>query len=445
MKFKLKSPVAILGYGVEGRFALEFLRKSGIYDITICDHKENILIPARIKSRLGQSAFDDLAGFKTVIRSPGVHYQLPAIQKALKRRAHVTSLTALSMELAAHRITAITGSNGKTTTTALTAHILHAHYKNQIIIGGNDGMPVLKDAIAHPDWPILIETSSFQFADLSISPHISAVLNITPNHLDWHEDWEDYIRGKENLLRHQTSVDWALLNANNEKTARLCGSTPGQIFWIGKQKGKNWAVWRGPWLTVRHAGKTSRILSRKTLQLKTHPDNLLFAAAIATLHEAPPKLITEQMKSFTGVPHRLEFVRTIKDIHFFNDSSCTTPESAIVAIDQFDPKSLILILGGSSKKSDFSTLAAKIAASGVRTYLYGQEGERIKAALEQAGGGHLVLTYNKSDDFRQIVQDVYSRAKPGDSIVLSPACASFDMFRNAKERGYLFTEFVNAL
>lgn len=445
MKLKLKSPVAILGYGVEGRYAVEFLRKHGIYDITICDYKDHLLLPVRVKRRLGPGAFDDLSGFKTIIRSPGVHYELPAILQARKRRVRITSLTALTLEQAASRITAITGSNGKTTTTALTAHILRAHYGDNLIIGGNDGIPVIKEALARPGSPILMEVSSFQFADLTLSPRISAILNITPNHLDWHKNLEDYIQAKANLIAHQRPEDWAVLNANNENSAKLCGATPGQIFWIGKQKGRHWAVWKGPWLTVRCQGKTSRILSRNSLTLKTHPDNLLFAAALATLHNVPPKTITRAMQSFKAIPHRLEFVRTLNGIHFYNDSSCTTPESTLVAMDCFDPAHLILLLGGSTKKADLAFLAAKIIQKGVQVYLFGKEGARIQETLLEAGGIAQILKYNPSPDFKKIIQDAYFFARSGDSIVLSPACASFDMFTNAKERGYQFNDIVKGL
>lgn len=198
--------------------------------------KADAKVPKGVKSHLGEFAFNDLSGFPTIIRSPGVRYDLVPIQLAKEAGCLVTSMTKLTLELASDRITAITGTNGKTTTTAMCEQILRAHYGERLIVGGNDRQPILQEALAHPDHPILIEASSFQFADLTTSPYIAAVLNITPNHLDWHKNLEDYVNAKTNLLRHQKVSDWAILNANNENSAKLVYSTPAQQFWIGQKK-----------------------------------------------------------------------------------------------------------------------------------------------------------------------------------------------------------------
>jgi UDP-N-acetylmuramoylalanine--D-glutamate ligase len=353
----------------------------------------------------------------------------------------VTSMTQLTLEVGAKRLTAITGSNGKTTTTALIAEILKKHYGDKIIVGGNDRKPTVEEAIDNPNWPILMEVSSFQFADAKASPHISAVLNITPNHMDWHEDLQDYINAKNNLIKHQTKDDWAVLNANNEDSAKLAGDAPGKVFWVGKNKSENWADWIDNKIVVN--GDT--IIGHDEIRVKTHSDNLLFAAAIAKIHNVPNNLIAEIMKEFKGVEHRLEFVKTINGINFYNDSSCTTPESAEVAIGQFPADKLILMLGGSSKNADFSFLAAKIKDTGVRVYLYGLEGIRIKDEIEKIGGGNLIIKYNPDKNFGNVVKDVFKNTKPDDNVVLSPACASFDMFKNAKYRGYEFKELVHKL
>ncbi len=429
----LKLPIAILGFGVEGKYAAEFLKKQGAKDVAMLDQKEN---PA---------AFDDLSGFSTIIRSPGVHYNLPGIVLARESGALVTSMTQLTLEAARDRVTAITGSNGKTTTTALTGAILRAHYGKEFITGGNDSQPVLGEALGHSDWPILLEVSSFQFADVTLSPHISAVLNITPNHMDWHEDLADYIHAKNNLIKHQSSGDWAVLNANNEDSAKLADGAPGHVFWCGEKRGENWADWENDQLVVSFGGKVMPLISHDKVVVKTHPENLLFAAAIATLHGVPPATISKAMKEFKGVPQRLEFVREIGDVRFYNDSSCTTPESAEIAIENFPLGKLILMLGGSSKNADFSFLATKIVQTGTRVYLYGAEGEVIHQAVEKAGDGKLILAYDKSKDFQKVIENVRAVAKPGDNVVLSPACASFDMFKNSKERGKLFNEIVMGL
>jgi len=445
MKNILKEPVAILGFGTEGQEAFKFLKKLGIKDITICDEKDNAKIPKGAKSHLGEFAFNDLSGYQTIIRSPGVRYDLIPLQLAREAGSHITSMTKLTLEFASERVTAITGTNGKTTTTAMCENILRAHYGERLIVGGNDRKPILQEAMDHPDRPILIEASSFQFSDISTSPYIAAVLNITPNHLDWHKNMEDYINAKSNMLRHQKITDWAVLNANNENSAKLAHTTPAQQFWIGQKNGENWAVWEDGYLKLSFGGNIENIVHFDQLIVKTHPDNILFVAAVAKLHFVPTTTIEEQMKLFKGVEDRLEFIRTLNDVHFYNDSSSTSPDSVLIALDQFVPNKLILLLGGSSKKADFSYLASEMVKFRVRTYLYGKEGQTIKDALLAAGGENLILNYDQSGDFRQIIESAFKMAKPEDSIVLSPACASFDMFRNSKERGRLFKEIVNSL
>lgn len=442
---KIESPVAILGFGVEGKAALDFLKKQGIKDITICDHDSKLTVPKDLKSKLGKDAFDDFSKFKTLIRSPGVHYQMESIQQAIELGIHVISLTKLTLELASDRITAVTGTNGKTTTTALLEQILRAHYGDRLIVGGNDREPVLQQALDHPDDPILMEVSSFQFADLEMSPYMAAVLNISPNHLDWHDTLEDYVNAKTNLLRHQKEGDWALLNARDENSEKLQYTVKDQLFWIGEKRGDNWAVWEDGYLRLAFNGTVENIVHFDQLNFKTHPDNILFAAAIAKLHIVPTSTIEEQIKLFKGVEHRLEYVRTLSDIHFYNDSSSTSPESAMAAIDQFPTSKLILMLGGSSKKADFTYLAQKIVKERVRVFLYGAEKQRVKESILIAGGKSLILSVSEKKDFRQLVEDVYKQALPEDSIVLSPACASFDMFKNAKERGNEFKSIVNNL
>lgn len=442
---KIESPVAILGFGNEGQYALDFLMSQEVKDITVCDEKADIKVPEGIKILSGENAFSDFTSFSTVIRSPGVNNKLKSLAEAADSGVIVTSLTQLTMEACSERVTAITGTNGKTTTTALCEQILSAHYGSRLIVGGNDRKPVLKQVLEHEKDPVLMEVSSFQFADLTVSPYISAILNITPNHLDWHEDFEEYVSAKTNLLCHQKYSDWAILNANDENTAKLGHATPAQKFWIGEKKGENWAVWEDGFLRTSFNGELENVLHFDQINIKTHPENLLVAAAVAKLHFVPVSTTEEQIKLFKGVEHRLEFVRTVKDIHFFNDSSSTSPESAMAAIDQFVPSRLILLLGGSSKKADFSFLAAKIAKERVRVYLYGKEGQTIKEALLSAGAESLILEHDYSGDIEKIITKVFGIAKPQDSIVLSPACASFDMFKDAKDRGLQFKSAVNGL
>ncbi|MBN2306532.1 UDP-N-acetylmuramoyl-L-alanine--D-glutamate ligase, partial [Candidatus Peregrinibacteria bacterium] len=445
MKTVIKPPVAILGFGVEGQYALDFLKTQKISDITICDENESVEIPKNAKSQLGSKAFKDLKAFRTIIRSPGVHYRLPGILEARKAGCTVTSMTELTLEQAANRMTAITGSNGKTTTVAMLDKILTAHYKGKIIVGGNDRTPVLQEAIKRPNELILMEVSSFQFADIKMSPHIAAVLNITPNHLDWHENLEEYANAKSNLIAHQSYLDWCILNRNDENSSRLGKKTPGKIFWLGTDEGNDWATWKGDKLVAKFEDKEATILSKKDITIKTHPDNILCAIAVSLIHRVTPTLIKEQLAKFVGAEHRLEFVKEVEGVKFYNDSACTTPESTKVAINEFPEGKLILLLGGSSKNADFSFLAHDIIEHRVRPYLYGKEGPRIQEAIKAEDEYYPIMMLDESDDFPAIVIRALEMAQPGDNIVLSPACASFDMFKNAKDRGKQFKEIVKNL
>jgi len=445
MQTQIKAPVAILGFGVEGQAAFDFLKSQGIDDVTICDQNESTDLPTDVKAKLGEDAFSDLNEFKTIIRSPGVHYDLPGIKEARQAGSIITSLTELTLEVAGDRLTAITGSNGKTTVVGMLEKILKAYYKDKIIVGGNDRRPVLQEAIDRPDEPILMEVSSFQFADIQKSPHISAVLNITPNHLDWHENLEDYVHAKTNLIAHQSHTDWCILNGNDESSSKLGSKTPSKIFWLGKKGGKAWAAWEGKELLAELEGKKMKILSKDDLSLKTHPDNILCAVAVSLLHKVKPALIKKELSAFKGTEHRLEFVKEIDGIKFYNDSACTTPESTKMAIHQFPEGKLILLLGGSSKNAEFSFLAHDIVENSARAYLYGAEGARIKEAIIAEGGADFILALDESADFPAIVVRAQQMAQSGDNVVLSPACASFDMFKNAKERGKMFKDIVNSL
>jgi UDP-N-acetylmuramoylalanine--D-glutamate ligase len=450
MKLHIQSPVAILGFGTEGQSAFKFLRNQNIDNITICDEKESVDLPENTKGQLGPSAFKKLKNFHTIIRSPGVRYNLPAILEAKDADTVITSMTELTLEAASNRVTAVTGSNGKTTTVGMIDKILRAYYDNEIIVGGNDREPVLTEALREP-WPILLEVSSFQFADLQLSPHISVILNITPNHLDWHENEEDYIHAKRNLIAHQTPNDWAVLNASNENSAKMADHAPGQVFWINKKPAnrcggrKAWARWEGDKLVAQFGSTAQTILSKSDLNVKTHPDNILAAVAVSLLHGVPAEVIKKELADFKGVEHRWEFVREINGVNFYNDSSCTTPESVIVATQAFPKGKLVLLLGGSTKYSEFSFMAHHIALTKSRVYLYGAEGERIRQAMIDEGAEKLILHLDTTRNFEKIIKEALRLAKPGDNIMLSPACASFDMFKNSKERGKLFKEIVKRI
>ncbi len=442
LPFELKPPLAVLGYGAEGRYAVSFLLKNGLGPITVFDQKPQQDVPAGVEFQLCGKDWEPLEAFGTVLRSPGVHYDLPRLRQAKDAGAQVTSLTDLSFQVARSRITAITGSNGKTTTTNLTAHLLSRRYGEKLILGGNDHQPILDRLIQDPDSPAVMEVSSFQFADLRVSPGIAAILNITPNHLDWHENLDDYANAKRNLILHQQPGDWAVLNANDENSAKFAPDVKGNLLWVGQAQGSQWILWKEGKLVAKWEGQKIEFGSREQISLKTHQDNLAFAAGLGLIHGLEPAEIFEGLISFPGTPQRLEYVGQKDGVSFYNDSACTTPESAQVALREFPSGKLIVLLGGSSKNSEFDYLALDLKRHQTRVWLYGAEGDRIRSAIEGQDSKDLILGQDRSGDFEGLVRQAFASAQPEDAVVLSPACASFDLFKNSKDRGAQFKSIV---
>lgn len=445
LPFNLNPPFAVLGYGVEGQYAVEFLMNHNLGPITVFDQRSLADLPEGMHFKRVEKDWGDLTQFGTIFRSPGVHYHLPEIQEARELGIQITSLTELTFEYARNHTTAITGSNGKTTTTNLTAHLLKQKYGDRMILGGNDHVPVLQQVLNKPIEPVLMEVSSFQFADLKISPHIAAILNITPNHLDWHTDLLDYVNAKRNLMLHQKANDWVVLNANDENLVKFGAKAKGEVVWVGEKKGDHWALWESEQLNIHLNEQDFQVIHRSDIPLKTHNDNIAFVSALALIHGLTVDQIREGLKSFKGTEHRLEYLEEKEGVKFYNDSACTTPESTQVALKQFEAGKLILLLGGSSKNSEFDYLALDIKKHGARVLLYGQEAKRIEEALIDQGAEELILNTDYKMDFELIVKKAFELAQAGDSIVLSPACASFDMFKNSKKRGLIFKEIVRKI
>lgn len=442
--------ILIIGLGKEGISAANYLEPHN--HITLYDDKPKSQIDPRsfknLKVKNLNLYFEKFPNqpFDYVIRSPGIRVYHPLIQKLTSQGSVLTSPTKIFFDTCPGKIIGVTGTKGKGTTSTLIYEMLKTQHKN-VFLAGNIGTPAL-DILPKvtKDSPAVLELSSFQLADLGKSPHVAVVLMITSEHLDWHKDTADYIKAKESIVKYQTQKDFAVINADYATSKKFAQKTRGQVYFVSTQRNTN---------GVYISNKTifSNIVGReKIAQIDNiflpgphNLQNVVAATAVAKIFDVKNSQIQKVLKSFKGLPHCLELVRRINGVKFYNDSFSTIPETTIAAINAFsNPK--ILILGGSSKNSDFLKLAQKIHEDKTikALILIGIEGPRIKQMIDKAGGfGGTIIEGAKN--MQEIVKSAKSLAWRSDVVLLSPACASFDMFKNYQDRGVKFINEVKKL
>ncbi|SRR6266568_2491475 len=450
-----KKKVAILGFGIEGLASAEFVQKNGA-EVWILDRKQkenldhNLVTQAEKNGAhfdLGKSYLENLDTYEVIVRSPGVKRLLPELLAAEKQGVAITSQTKLFFDLCPCPIIGVTGTKGKGTTSTLIYNMLKEAGKDAHL-GGNIGVAPLTflDQL-QPSSIVVLELSSFQLQDMTRSPHIGVMLMITSEHLDHHETLEEYVDAKRNLLRFQTQDDFAVVNRDYPASNESDVETNGKVFYISRERETNDGcfAFQGS-VVVRRNDNDDEIIKTAEIALpgRHNLENVCAAVMAARLAEVSTKYIVHVLKTFTGLPHRLELVAEKKGVQYFDDSFSTTPETAIAAIESFDqPK--ILILGGSSKGSDFTRLGKVIRESdSIKAIIgFGDEWEEIKASF-----GNLtkqVLFIEGATNMQQIVKAVVKIAQKGDVVLLSPACASFDLFKDYKDRGEQFKKEVLGL
>jgi UDP-N-acetylmuramoylalanine--D-glutamate ligase len=423
--------VAILGYGVEGQAALTYWQNQG-HEITICDANPNLKLPSGIKTQLGPDYLSNLSHFDLVVRSPGIK---PSQVKA----ANITSVTNEFLEECPAKIIGVTGTKGKGTTTTLIAKILEAA-GHTVHLGGNIGTPALNllPDIEPEDW-VILELSSFQLMDARRSPHIAVMLMIATDHQDWHPNMAEYVAAKQQIFAHQGPGDLAIYNACNLASLESgLGAPADQLPYNARD---------GAWVDL----ESSTIKMGDTIICKTSDialpgrhnwDNVCAAVAATWPIVQDAKPIKQAISGFTGLEHRLEKVATVNGVTYIDDSYSTNSETAIAAIQAYaEPK--VLILGGSDKEASFDRLAEAVVRGDVRTaILIGATAPKLKVALKNVGYDQI---QEGPATMPGIVRLAAAAAKPGDVVLLSPACASFDLFPNYKERGRLFAAAAKAL
>jgi len=450
--------IAVLGLGVEGLSSALYLREKGA-DVTVFDKQpEEAFEKARLQhlEELGITFFlgiepsSHLREFDVIVRSPGVKISQEQRDELAKQKIRITSQTQLFLEACPARVIGVTGTKGKGTTSALIYEMLKASGIDAYL-GGNIGTPPFSFLDKLTDRSVVVlELSSFQLIDITKSPHIAVLLMIIPDHLPYHGDMASYVGAKRNILRFQTAEDFAVINRDYVPSNESDIHTEAKVFYVSRERPsteqgcfvKDDAIW------IRMQGAEWKIVDTKEVALpgKHNLENACAAVMAATLAGATKSEITKVLRIFTGLPHRIELVREVNGVSYYDDSIATNPESAIAAIESFDqPK--ILILGGVTEGSDFDLLGKVIAKDRTIKVIIGigTEWPTIKAAIEKHQPFKHLLFIEGATSMGQIVQAASKIARPGDVVLLSPACKSFDMFKSYKERGEQFKEAVQQL
>ncbi|MCI9300112.1 MAG: UDP-N-acetylmuramoyl-L-alanine--D-glutamate ligase [Oscillibacter sp.] len=449
--------VAVIGIGVSNRPLIELLLSRGVA-VTACDKKDRATLGAPAEElvgkgcrlRLGPDYLKDLTE-DVIFRTPGMRPDLPELNAAVERGSTLTSEMEVFFEVCPCPILAVTGSDGKTTTTTIIAELLRAAGKT-VHLGGNIGHPLLSETGGMRAGDIaVLELSSFQLMTMTRSPHIAVVTNLAPNHLDVHKDYAEYISAKENIFTHQSASDIAVFNADNEVTRSFVGRQRGALRTFSRRE----TVERGAYLAPDDAGEGQAIWMsnengrRQVLPLAEiklpgiHNVENYMAAIAAVDRLVPDKIIRDFAKNFGGVEHRIELVRELDGVRYYNDSIASSPSRTIAGLNAF-PEKVILIAGGKDKGISYGSLGPVVNEHVKLLILCGATAGVIRASVEQAEnyGG---LEIADVEDYHQAVSLARSRAKEGDVVILSPASTSFDRFANFMERGRVFKEIVNSL
>ena len=444
--------IAIIGIGVSNTPLLELLLAEGIR-VTACDKRSREQMGEQAEHleqlgcelHLGADYLKDLDA-DVIFRTPGLRPDVPEISACVQKGAVLTSEMEVFFLICPCPIIAVTGSDGKTTTTTIIAELLKKAGK-RVWVGGNIGHPLLceADGMLSTDFAVL-ELSSFQLMTMTRSPHIAVLTNLAPNHLDVHKGMEEYVWAKENIFRHQQPGDIAVFNLDNAFTRELSAHAPGRALYFSRQaEPENGVFLRGDAVISRRDGHERQIMTTEDIRLPGVHNVENYMAAIAAVDGlVPDETIRTFARAFNGVEHRIELVRTWHGVRFYNDSIASSPSRTIAGLRSFKEK-VILIAGGYDKHIPFDVLGPEVVEHVKLLILCGATADKIRAAVEQAPGyrpGHPEIL--DVTPFQRAVETARDRAVPGDVVTLSPACAAFDQFKNFMERGKTFKAIVNS-
>ena len=454
--------IAILGMGVSNKPSVEYF--IGQKAIPVCfDKKEekdidedllSFLKENNIECYFGKDNLDHLKGFDYIFRSPSIRPDTPQIAEAVNNGAILTSEIEQVLELSPSHIIGITGSDGKSTTTSIIYNII----KNaglKCFLGGNIGFPLFtRICEMEPDDYVVLELSSFQLLTFTKSPEIAIVTNVTPNHLDIHKGYDEYINAKKNIFINQKPDDLVILNYDNEITKNFANEAKGKVaFFSHKVKLEDGIFFDEEDRTIKAGfeGKIHNLVRQKDMKLiGEHNCENACAAIAATKDIVKTGIIKKTIEEFPGVEHRLEFIRSINNIPWYNDSIGTSPTRTIAGLLSFEQK-LVLIAGGYDKNLEYEPIAKPVIDNCSKLILMGQTADKIEKAVtdeinkEKEQGINVNLPIFRCETLEDTVKKALEVAEEGEIVLFSPASASFDLFKNFEERGNKFKQLVNDL
>lgn len=440
--------VDVLGIGISNTPLIKYLVSLGAVVIA-CDRKNrndlgdicSELESLGVTLHLGDGYLDELTG-ELIFKTPGMRYDLPQLQAARERGATVTSEVEVFFELCPCPIIGVTGSDGKTTTTTLIYQMLKADGKT-VHLGGNIGEPVLYrvEQIQPSDWMVM-ELSSFQLHTMRKSPHIAVVTNISPNHLDMHKDYQEYIDAKKNIFCHQSTADRLVTNADNAVTQAFPALAAGTCMQFSRKSSNTELYLSNGSICVNG----QPVLAIADIKIPGMHNVENYMAAIGAVEGLVNRAVYQQVaRSFGGVPHRIELVRMLDGVKYYNSSIDSSPNRTLNTLSVFE-QPVILIAGGKDKGIPYDSMGKIIVEKVKKLILIGATADKIEAAYRaEAARSGANIEVCRVSTYPEAVDCAHRRARSGDIVVLSPASTSFDMFKNFEERGNLFKELVNAL
>ncbi len=447
--------VAVIGLGVSNLPLLEYLYNKKA-QVTVFDERTLEEIPEETINKIntyefdtffGKNCLENLNGFNVIFRSPSCLPTRPELQKEADRGAIVTTEVEMLMEMCPCKIIGVTGSDGKTTTTSLINAILqHAGYRT--FLGGNIGTPLFtKLPEMEPNDIVVLELSSFQLMNMNISPDIAVITNITPNHLNIHKDYQEYIDAKKCIFKNQKENGILILNYDNDITRECSKEANGKvIFFSSKTKLDNGFIVDDDIIKECNDGIRKHILNTDEVILRgNHNFQNIATALAATKTLVGTDVAIEAIKIFKPVEHRIEFVREIDGVKWYNDSASSSPTRTISGLNAFK-ENIILIAGGYDKNLEYEPLAKPVVDKVSTLILIGQTAEKIYDVVKnESEKENKKININMCDTLEQTIEIAKKSAKKGDVVLFSPASASFDMFKNFADRGNKFKDLVNKI
>lgn len=454
--------IAILGIGVSNRPSIEYFLEQNALPVCFDNKDESnmdtdlvdYLKEKNVEYHFGKDNLDYLNKFDYIFRSPSIRPDTPQIAKAVEEGAILTSEIEQVMELSPSHIIGITGSDGKSTTTSIIYNIIN-NAGLKCFLGGNIGFPLFtRIREMEPDDYVVLELSSFQLLTFTKSPEIAIVTNVTPNHLDIHKDYDEYINAKKNIFINQNPDDLLIINYDNEITRGFEKEAKGKVlFFSHKEKLSDGIFFDEKDRTIKAGfeGKIHNLVRQKDMKLiGEHNCENACAAIAATKDLVKTGAIKKTIEEFPGVEHRLEFIRSINNIPWYNDSIGTSPTRTIAGLLSFEQK-IVLIAGGYDKHLEYEPIAKPILENCSKLILMGQTADKIEKAVtdeihnEKEEGNNIEFPIYRCKTLKETIDKALEVAIDGEIVLFSPASASFDLFKNFEERGNKFKELVNDL